>query len=248
MTTGALLFAFDSEVKYTLLANECAKRIKRYLNIPVSLVTDIKLDTDLYDQQVIVEKPTNKNRHQSRIWYNGRRSHAFDYTPYQRTIILDTDYMLNGSNLLTCINSTQSFFAHKTVQPVFKNKHIEKFGIRDTHMWWATVVVFDKSTFSNDVFDCWKMVEQNYYHYASIFEFDPRQFRNDFALSIALLICNGTGTEQCDIPWPLFNVDPKIKVTYDGKWWLEHTTRRLCIEHNDLHIMGKEYLEKLYAV
>ena len=71
MTTGALLFAFDSEVKYTLLANECAKRIKRYLNIPVSLVTDIKLDTDLYDQQVIVEKPTNKNRHQSKN-YNTR--------------------------------------------------------------------------------------------------------------------------------------------------------------------------------
>ena len=37
MNTGALLFAFDSEIKYTKLAIECAKRIQQYLDIPVSL-------------------------------------------------------------------------------------------------------------------------------------------------------------------------------------------------------------------
>ena len=58
------------------------------------------------------------------------------------------------------------------------------------------------------------MVEKNYHHYANIFGFDPRKFRNDFALSIALLLANGnTIPTQCDIPWPLFNVDPDIKVT-----------------------------------
>ena len=249
MTTGALLFAFDSKVKYTLLANECAKRIKKYLKIPVSLVTDVELDTDFYDKQIIVSKPSNKNRHQSRVWYNGGRSHAIDHSPYQKTLLLDTDYMLNSNNLATLFESPQPFFAHKTGHPVFRNKQIEKFGNKNTYMWWATVVIFDKSQFSKDVFDAWKMVEQNYQHYANIFEFDARQFRNDFALSIALLLCNGNTTpDQCDIPWPLFNVEPQIKVEYNKKWWLQHTTRRICVESTDLHLMGKEYLEKLYAL
>ena len=113
-------------------------------------------------------------------------------------------------------------------------------------MWWATLVIFDRTDFVRDVFDVWKMVENNYYHYANLFGFDARQFRNDFALSIALLLCNGnTIADQCNIPWPLFNVDKEIQVDFDGKWWLKHTTRRMCIQNTDLHIMGKQSLEKL---
>ena len=62
MTTGALLFAFDSEIKYTKLAVECAKRIKQYLDIPVTLVTNIKLDTDIFENQILVTKPDGKNK------------------------------------------------------------------------------------------------------------------------------------------------------------------------------------------
>ena len=256
MNTGALLFAFDSEIKYTKLAIECAKRIQQYLDIPVSLVTDIKLETDIFDQQIIVDKPSDKNKKYNfatgkpSAWYNFGRNCAIDHTPYDRTLLVDTDYMLNSANLLTMLESTQPFLAHKSVQGVFKNKkYTEKFGVKNTQMWWATVVIFDKSDFCKDVFDVWKMVEQNYHHYANIFGFDPRKFRNDFALSISLLLCNGnTIPTQCDIPWPLFNVDPEDKVEYNGKWWIEHTTRRICIEHHDLHIMNKPYLETLYAV
>ena len=33
MNKGALLYAFDSKVKYTKLAIKCAKRIKKYLQL-----------------------------------------------------------------------------------------------------------------------------------------------------------------------------------------------------------------------
>lgn len=247
MNNGALLYAFDSEVSYTKLAIKCAKRIKKYLDIPVSLVSDKKVDVDLFDKQIIVDKPTTTNRHEKRTWYNAGRSSAFDHSPYDKTLLVDTDYMINSNSLLSLFESSQPLLAYKTVQPIFKNKkHVEKFGTKNTVMWWATLVIFDRTSFVSDVFDVWKMVEKNYYHYANLFGFDARQFRNDFALSIALLLCNGnTIPDQCNIPWPLYNVDKEIKVDYNGQWWLEHTTRRMCLKNTDLHIMGKQSLEQL---
>ena len=58
--TGALLYAFDSDIKYTKIAVECAKRINQYLNIPVSLVTDATINEQVFDQVIIVDKPQQK--------------------------------------------------------------------------------------------------------------------------------------------------------------------------------------------
>lgn len=42
MTTGALIFAHNNpDVDYIKIANFAAKRVKEFLNIPVSVVTDI---------------------------------------------------------------------------------------------------------------------------------------------------------------------------------------------------------------
>ena len=256
MTTGALIFAFDSEIKYSKLAVECASRIKKYLNIPVTLITDKLIDNTIFDNQVIVTRDNGTNRrffvdrNASTTWFNFGRNTALELSPYDRTLLVDTDYMINSNDLLPFLNSSQPFLCHRQVHSAHLKPKVQTFGTKNAHMWWATVVIFDcNSTFTQDVFAVWKMVEQNYYHYANIFGFDPRKFRNDFALSISLLLCNGnTIPTQCDIPWPLFNVDPDIKVKYDGKWWIEHTSRRICIEHHDLHVMGKTYLENLYAV
>ena len=43
MTVGALLYAFNSDINYTKIALECANRIREYLDIPVSIVTDTTL-------------------------------------------------------------------------------------------------------------------------------------------------------------------------------------------------------------
>jgi len=257
MTIGALLYAFDSDIKYTKIAIECATRIKKYLDIPVTLVTDVPLENPVFDNVVTVAKPADTNfKHwqdteKTTVWYNAGRSRAIELTPYDKTLLIDIDYMINSNVLKNLLKSTQPFFAHNTVQPIEKNRTlVENFGLRNTPMWWATVVVFDKSEFSQDVFQIWQMVEENYQHYANVFEFDARKFRNDFALSIALLVANGnTIPEQCNIPWPLVNIDPKIKVTLeDEKWWIVDTTRHFYLRNQDLHVMGKSYLETLYAV
>ena len=61
MTIGALLYAFDSDITYTKIAIECATRIQKYLDIPVTLVTDVLLENPVFEQEVIVAKPS-KNK------------------------------------------------------------------------------------------------------------------------------------------------------------------------------------------
>ena len=265
MTVGALLFAFDSEIKYTKLAVECAKRIKQYLDIPVTLVTNIKLDTDIFENQILVTKPDGKNKRywtdtgEVTSWYNFGRNSAIDLTPYDRTLLIDIDYIVNSDSLRSLLNCTQPFLCHQYVHNADLSKcQIITLGSKNTQMWWATVVVFDKSVFSQDVFDCWKMVEQNYKHYANLFGFDYNNFRNDFALSIALLLANGnTIPDQCDIPWPLLTADADIPVTYkDNTWWIEYKVhergklipKKISLKNQDIHVIGKSYLEKIYEL
>ena len=50
MTVGALLYAFNSDIDYTKIALECAKRIREYLDIPVSIVTDTPLNNSTFDK------------------------------------------------------------------------------------------------------------------------------------------------------------------------------------------------------
>jgi len=251
--TGALLYAFDSDIKYTKIAVECAKRIHQYLDIPVSLVTDETINETVFDQVLVVGKPATKNYRYwqdtdtTTEWYNSGRSGALDVSPYDKTLLVDIDYMINSSVLGNLLTSKQSFFAHKAVMPITKKVKTEMLGQNKIDMWWATVVVFDRSQFTQDVFALWKMVEQNYQHYANVFQFDSRKFRNDFALSIALLVANGNKQpEHCNIPWPLINVDPAVSVNLKGdKWTID---KKFYTVNQDLHIMGKSYLERLYAV
>jgi len=262
MTTGALLFAFDSEIQYTKLAVECARRIKKHLGIPVTLVTDKPVDSDMFDSQVIVDRGKNTNRRyfhdrkETTTWYNFGRNAALDLSPYDRTLLVDTDYMVNSDSLAPLLDSSQPFLCHRHVRSIHQPlTRLQTFGTKNSHMWWATVVIFDRhSQFTQDVFDIWKMVEQNYAHYGTLFGFNTRQYRNDFAISIALLLANGnTHPHQCEIPWPMANVETDVEIDLvDNTWWIEYINdkrkKKICVKNHDLHVMCKSYLEKLYAV
>ena len=265
MTTGALLYAFDGEICYTKFAVACARRIRQYLDIPVSLVTDSAIDNPVFDQIIPVDTLESRNRRwwadteTSTSWLNHSRSRSYELSPYDRTIVLDVDYLVNTPILRSLLQIPNSFFAHRSVRSIQSPETRQQtFGIKNTDMWWATVVVFNKNQFAQDVFAVWQMVESKYRYYADFFGFDSKQFRNDHALSIALLVANGgTVPLHCEIPWPLINVDPDIAVEqkadvtniyYSAMESNQQKYKRLSVQNQDLHIMGKSYLEQVYAL
>ena len=261
MSVGALIFAFDGDIEYTKLAQECAQRVTKYLRIPTTLVTDQVKTFAGFENQILVERPAKSTKRHwadsqtTTAWHNSGRSSAYDLSPYDTTLLLDADYLLASDCLSAILDSPGDFYAHDSRQYINEPlaKH-ETFGVFKTKMWWATVCVFKKTDFSRDVFEAWKMIENNYQHYADLFNFNRRPFRNDYCLSLALLLCNGNSHPDFKIPWALINVpdscniainNDTVEMTYKVFENNSLKYKKINTTGQDLHIMCKNNLGKL---
>ena len=246
MTTGALIYATDGDIEYTKIARECARRVEHYLGIPSTIVSGN--DTVTGNRcWADCDKPVT--------WRNSGRCNAWHDSLYDRTLLIDADYWIASDCLNSVLRSNGHFYAHNSRMYINERSgKIETFGTLKTPMWWATVCVFDRSDFSQDVFSAWQMIQDNYNHYANLFQFTRKPFRNDYALSMALLLVNGGEYPDCAIPWTLINVPDSCNIDLENdKWTLEysvyendeHKPKRITVKDQDLHIMGKRNLEKL---
>ena len=76
---------------------------------------------------------------------------------------------------------------------------------------WATVLVFRKTPRTKQIFDCLKMVQENYMHYVNLYHFSPGMYRNDYAITIALRIVNGNTFNKKDyMPWNLVHLGKEV--------------------------------------
>ena len=246
MSTGALIYATDGDIAYTKIAQECARRVEQYIGLPSTIVSGSSTVTG-NRAWADCENPV--------AWRNSGRCNALQDSPYERTLLIDADYWIASDCLKSLLHADGHFYAHNNRMYINEtSSKVETFGILKTPMWWATVCVFDRSEFSQDVFDAWKMIQDNYGHYANLFQFTRKPFRNDYALSMALLLVNGGYYPDCAIPWPLINVPDSCDIELENnKWTLgytvyendEHKPKRITVQDQDLHIMGKRNLEKL---
>jgi len=115
MTQGAVLVAQNnSTIDYVKLSVFSAKRIKKFLDIPVSIMTDSRgyLESQYPDHPFdqIIDIPADGNYFQRRFndgslsskileWKNLSRYLVYDLTPYDTTLVLDVDYIINSSVL-----------------------------------------------------------------------------------------------------------------------------------------------------
>ena len=106
MSKGVILFAFNSpKFNYYDMAVATAKRINHFLNLPVTLVTDetsIPTDPNYVFDKTITVTPDKNNKRDWGIWINKGRYQAYELSPYDETILLDTDYLVNSNKLLYC--------------------------------------------------------------------------------------------------------------------------------------------------
>ena len=114
MTRGAILFAFNNQkFDYYKMAVATAKRINHFLNIPVTVVTNDDSITDTtykFDNTITVEADQTNYR-EKQIWINKGRYKAFEFSPYEETLLLDTDYMVNSDKLLKTFDFSNDFLS-----------------------------------------------------------------------------------------------------------------------------------------
>jgi len=259
MTVGALFFAYNTDdTDYLRLAEYSALQVKRCLGIPSSVITDSDVKSSVFDKTIHLQNEKSGHRYfEDRgfvtKWRNFGRSCAYDLSPYDKTLLLDVDYIIQSNRLRTVLDYSQDFLCYDSAIDVTGIKpNNETFGKYNMPMLWATVIVFGKNKRSEMIFKIMKMVEDNYDHYANLYGFSKSPFRNDYALSIAVSIVSGhiIGKDTA-IPWPMINVYPEhsVKKTSNGKFEVQYQNgkrgQRNTLDDQDVHIMGKLHLEEL---
>lgn len=274
MSRGALIFAHNNrDVDYALLALISGGLVKKNLQVPVSLVSDestiewmrtsgiYSKATEVFDQIIEVEKPvTNnyRNLHDGTSkktvpFVNSNRASAYDLTPYNRTLLLDSDFLIFSDRLTEYWNVDEDVLIAESMLDIYdqsrKGYHDNYISDTGVHMYWATTVMFTKNESGKRFFDLVNYVRENYQYYGDLFRFDTRQYRNDIAFSVAKHVLYGFETDkQFSLPALLTAIDRDVlhTVSADGKLtFLVNTNLNdmfcaAAIVDQDVHVMNKE--------
>ena len=265
MKKGAILFGFNSpKFNYYDMAIKTAKRINHFLDLPVTVVTDQDSINDsssdyVFDHTVIVEPDKSNTRDNNVMWINKGRYQAYALSPYDSTLLVDTDYVINSNKLATLFNLNTDFCCHDSTYYLLKNEPATSYlSTKSVKNLWATVIKFDKTQKAEHIFDCIKMIENNFKHYETVHGFLGDSYRNDFALSIALRIVNGHIDDKSNyIPWNLthigddviieplseseFNTSFKVTVTNS----LTNKKEYIIIKDYDFHMIIKNNIMEI---
>lgn len=265
MTRGAILFAFNSEkFNYYDMAAYTAKRIEHFLDLPVTLVTDeqsIPEKSSYAFDKVITIEPDKSNVREWGVWINKGRYQAYDLSPYDETLLLDVDYMVNSGRLLKIFDHYDDFACHEDTYFMMEHtQYKEHLSAKSYKTLWATAVGFKKTKRVENIFESIKMIQNNYEHYAYIHGFLDGSFRNDFALTLALRLVNGhTLLDKDIIPWNLTHISRGIQVipNTNKKFNTEYTViydhwkrgklrkEYIIIKDFDFHVINKDIFVEL---
>lgn len=257
MSKGVLLFAFNNSVTdYFDMAVKTTKRIHRFLNLPVSVVTDANTDLSNYENvfdNILIETAETSNTKGKQVWINKGRHKAYELSPYDETLLLDTDYLVNSKTLLKPFDMYDDFMCHKNTSfLLLSDSQQEQIGSNFLQTLWATVMYFKKTNRTKQLFDCMSMVQYNYEHYCDLYSLPNTMYRNDYSLTIALHIVNG-GLENLQdyIPWNLVHVNPDVKVhrntdtDYTLTKQVDKKTEYLIVSETDFHMLDKKNFMEL---
>lgn len=274
MERGILLYAHNNgSVDYMLMAFECARRIRNHLgrDIPITLVTDeesakhsvwrnstlpnvnvavIPMDRDIDNWRTYFGSPGEEA--EVGRYYNRTRSSAYDLSPYDETLVIDVDYVLQTNRLNRVWGSYSSVMVPKKIESItdYSNrKYIERIGPLGIPHYWATVFYFRKDDVARMFFDLVHHVEKYYSYYGTMYGFRGSSIRNDYTFSVAAHIMSDyhepSHIDQLPIGSLLFAWDKDVVVQVsDGEIQFEciQGGKRLPVRiaGQDVHILNKK--------
>lgn len=206
MSNGVLCFAHNNgKINYVKQAELLAKRVKQYLNLPTTIVTSTPqgIDNNTIFDKVIEIPDHNSNlkryyngslHHQNLSFKNNDRVRSYELSPYDTTLVLDTDYIICNDIFKNAFDSVNNFQIYKNgVDLCDWRKHKEFDYINNTGIpfYWATCFCFTKTQETKIFFNLLQHLVANWKHYEQVYNLGSRNFRNDHVFSIAIHIMNG---------------------------------------------------------
>lgn len=268
---GAVIFAQNgSYIDYTKLAVFAADRVTKFLDIPVTLITDdvARLEKNYanhnFDSVIELRDSSNGQVKQfydgvfdRRVaeWKNYSRSSVYELSPYDTTLVLDSDYILCSSVLKDAFDRDADLQIYKSSMDLAPNrlntfKTINHYSI---DFYWATTFIFKKGPVMQSFFEIIQHIRANWDYYCMVYCINSHVFRNDYAFSIAIHIMNGKqpGNFATELPGTMSYItdhdflvdidDDKMRLLVEkigtvGQYIMARTTGL------DVHVMNKQSL------
>lgn len=281
MSKGILLVAHNNElIDYGRMALANALLIKHHLTVNnITLVTDLltynKMDNDFgkrlikkcFEQIIIVKdeaetckKRTFYDKHDfvNVTYKNMTKSKIYELSPYDETLHIDVDYMIQCNMLDMVWDSVYPLRINKTLRSMNNPVFLYKQNINELTIptYWATVYYFRKSSFNDQLFALVDYIKENYEYYSNIYKYNHLLFRNDYAISIAIHILSGYTGHNFNVttlPYPslmfAWEKDEVLKYTKSkGFMFTKKHYQSIVpqyINRTDIHIMNKMSLNRV---
>lgn len=272
MKTGAVIFAHNSrKVDYSVMALISAGLVKKHLSIPVSLITDestvdwmkesgiFEQSKKIFDKVILTERPTVENYRNLNDgteldnvpFINANRYSVWTLTPYDRTLLIDSDFLIFSDRLKPYLNSTDDLMISRAMTDLGNDRigTLDRY-VSDTgpNLFWATNIIFNKNENTKVFFDLVDYIKENYVYYADLYRFYPKPYRNDISFSIALHILNGFRTTfESSLPPITTTIDKDILAEVNGSNLIFLINQgsvdnliAVSSQGQDVHIMNKQ--------
>jgi hypothetical protein len=273
MKKGIVIFSYSNrDIDYSLLALISGGLAKKNLNLPVSLITDsstidwmkesdtYSLALDLFDQIIISDRPNINNKRlifdgiDSKVvpFLNSNRSSVWDLTPYDHTLLIDSDLLIMSDRLNTYWNMDNDLMMVESMKDIRGDRSgtldqwISDTGVK---MYWATAIMFKKNQKTKTFFNLIDHVRENYLFYADVYRFETRTYRNDIAFSIAKHMLDGFLNSEFETLPPqltVFDKDDLVEVNESNLIFLirdfdfEDNFFAVNLKEQDVHVMNKQ--------
>ena len=205
MTRGVLIFAQNNnEIDYAKISLYAAQRVEQYLNVPVWLVTDSKdwllqsqpTAKTVFDRIITINAETSQTKKfydgtlasKTLTWKNLTRSDCYELSPYDETLVIDSDYIISSNNLSKIWGNSKDFLIYRDSFDLAQWRDDRSFKYLNQlsiPFYWATAFYFKKTSANRAFFDIVKNIKSNWSYYRALYNIDSSVFRNDFAFSIA---------------------------------------------------------------
>jgi hypothetical protein len=254
--SGCVIFAIDNEqFEYTKLADIAAGLVKKYLDIPTTIFSNKKFDSKYAEQVKFISgvkyterQMYNKVDYTSVKWFNHCRPNVYELSPYDKTLLIDADYLVFEDSLKKLFGTDEEFLCYRNVfDPTNQNKYAESrlvstFSIQNA---WATVCYFTKSEKAEAIFTMMKQVRDNYDYYHKLLGVPQLPYRNDYALAVSLHTLSGYGLNVKSIPGKMCMTDLETTLEdYNDRGLVysyvkDGKTYRSYLKNTNVHVLGK---------
>jgi len=249
---GVVFFAHNTvDVDYVRIADLSARLVEQHLDLPITLVTDTESQPEHdYDHVVRVDYTGNnfRNDHISKEvkqWKNHGRYTAYEHSPYDNTLLIDTDYLVLDNGLLKLMELDYDYRVMENSNSSAETMPARMGQVSLPYLW-ATVVMFRKCPRSKMFFDLVGRIQRNWAYYRNLFMVDGTSYRNDYSFAMANIILNGyCSTSKNIIPWKMFTVVQEVvrmDTNLKDKIIVRLNDLAITIPKHNVHVMDKNFL------